>query len=156
MTEHVNDEQLSLLVDARLSLAAREAVVAHVRSCPSCAERHDRVIDATAALRLAGAVRWSPPHTAAAVARLQPQRRRDRWRRRIGARDWALPLASAIGLAGCIALVAAPLGVAAAIVAAPANAGALLSLALPVPGPAVAALVAAALGLLAYPLSRSR
>ena len=155
---HVSDQQLSLLVDASLSLAAREAVVAHIRACPTCAERHDRLIDTTATLRLAGSISWSPAHTDATLARLQPDtRRHNRLQRRLCERDWSLPVASAVALAGLIGVLLAPFGVGATVAKAPANAAALLSLGLPVSGHALTVLAAAvAIGCLAYPLSRSR
>lgn len=158
MSGHVSDEQLSLLVDSRLSLAAREAVIGHVRSCPACAERHDRLIETTATLRTAASLTWSEVHTDATLVRM---RARPGPRLRIGRRlpvgDWSLPLAAAVAVAGVVALFLAPLGLGSTIVAAPRSAGSVLSLAFPISGRVLAFLAGAvALGCLAYPLSRSR
>lgn len=158
MNDHVSDEQLSLLLDGGLSLAAREAVLAHVRSCPACAERHDRLVELTATIRLAGRLDWTEQHTQATLARLHssPQRGRLIASRPRG-RDWSLPVAATFALAGIGALLLAPLGLGKAVLAAPASASGLFALALPVSGHVLALLAAAvALGLLAYPLSRSR
>ena len=48
MSAHVSDEQLALLADGELSLVARAAVLDHIGTCPSCAERHDALIDLVA------------------------------------------------------------------------------------------------------------
>lgn len=158
MTGHVGDDQLSLLLDGGLSLAAREAVVAHIRSCPACADRHDRLVEPTATIRLAGRLDWTEQHTRTTLARLQAgPRGRDRIRDRLRGRDWSLPVAAILAVAGIGALLLAPLGLGSAVLAAPAGASGLFALALPVSGHVLALLAAAvALGLLAYPLSRSR
>lgn len=158
MNEHVNDEQLSLLLDSGLSLAAREAVVTHVRSCPACAERHDLMVELTATIRLAGRLEWTDDHTQATLARLHtsPHRRRQLISR-LRCRDWSLPVAATLALAGIGGLLLAPLGLGNAVLAAPASASGFFALALPVSGHVLVLLAAAvALGLLAYPLSRSR
>lgn len=158
MNEHVGDEQLSLLLDSGLSLAAREAVLTHVRSCPACAERHDRLVELTATIRLAGRLDWTGQHTEATLARVRSSTsRRPRIPERLRDRDWSLPAAATLALAGVSALLLAPFGVGNAVLAAPASAGGFLSLALPVSGHVVLVLAAAvALGCLAFPLSRSR
>lgn len=159
MVDHVSDEQLSLLLDAGLSLAAREAVIGHIRNCPSCAERHDRLIEVTATLRLAGTISWTPAQTKSTLTRFRPADRRQhvRLRQQLRGHDWSLPAAVVVAAAGVAALLLTPVGPGTAIAKTPANAGALLSLVLPVSGHVVAVLAAAVLiGCLAYPLSRSR
>jgi anti-sigma factor RsiW len=161
MSDHVSDEQLSLLIDSELSLAAREAVIEHVRHCPTCAERHDRLVELVASLRVQQPLAWSTAHTHATLARLQSRAGRYRRRRpRFANRrhDWSLPLASVLALVGMLALTLAPLGVAATITHAPAAAfAALLPDGALVSGRLLAGLAAAVvLGLLAFPLSRSR
>lgn len=153
MSEHVSTEQLSLLVDGQLSLAAREAVVAHIRCCPGCAEQHDLLIELTAALRLHGALEWSPAQTAATVSRVGEA---GRFRRRLmGRRDWSLPIASALALAGGLAL--ALFGIGSLPALAPGGAVVFLPGASLLSGHLFVALAAAvAIGLLALPLSRSR
>ena len=158
MNEHVSDEQLSLLLDSGLSLAAREAVLTHVRSCPACAERHDRLVELTATMRLAGGLDWTQQHTEATLARVRSSTsRRPQITARLQARDWSLPVAATLALAGISALFLGPFGVGNALLTAPASASGFLSLALPVSGHVVLLLAAAvALGCLAFPLSRSR
>ena len=154
MSEHVSTEQLSLLVDGQLSLAAREAVGAHIRRCPGCAEQHDRLIELTAALRLHGALEWSPAQTAATVSRVG-EVGRFRRRRLRGRRDWSLPIASALAVAGGLAL--ALFGVGSLPALAPGGAVVFLPGASLLSGHLFVALAAAvAIGLLALPLSRSR
>ena len=158
MNEHVSDEQLSLLLDSGLSLAAREAVVTHIRSCPGCAERHDRMVELTATIRLASRLDWTEQHTQATLARLHTsQHRRGEITSRLRGRDWSLPVAATLALAGVAALLLAPFGLGNAVLAAPASASGFFALALPVSDHVLALLAAAvALGCLAYPLSRSR
>jgi anti-sigma factor RsiW len=107
MSEHVGDEQLSLLIDGELSLTAREAVRLHLRSCPGCAERHDAMVELTALLRLEPTVVWSPAQTEAVVSRL---RARPAWPRLLVAAgwDWALVLAGVVAAVGLLALVWLP------------------------------------------------
>lgn len=75
MSSHVDDLQLSRLVDGDLSLAAREAITNHLRGCPACAVRHDQIVSAAALLRLEPAVRWSTAETALVMADIAPPRR---------------------------------------------------------------------------------
>jgi anti-sigma factor RsiW len=157
MSDHVSSEQLSLLVDGRLSLAAREAVIAHIRRCPSCAARHDGLIELTASLRLQGPLDWTQAHSETTLHRLRASDRPPsvelaarRPRRR---RDLSLPLACLLALAGGFALVGVGprLSIPAAGVLALLPGGPLLS------GRLLVALAATVLvGLLALPLSRSR
>jgi anti-sigma factor RsiW len=155
--EHVSDEQLSLLLDGRLSLAAREAVVAHIRRCPGCAERHDRWVELTATLRLEGAREWSPALTASTLTRLGPRARRGRSLRpsRRRGRDWSLPLAALLALLGGLALIMSGGGSLFAL--APTSAGDFVPVGALVSGRPLVLLVGAVLvGLVALPLSRSR
>lgn len=156
MSEHVSAEQLSLLIDGELSLASREAVVTHIRSCPRCAAEHDRLIELTATLRLRPSLEWAPAQTAATMKRLGERARsspRGGSRRRRG-RDWSLPLAAVLAFAGVFALIELSLGTVhtafsgATVLFA---GGSLLSSRL-----LIALVVALAIGLLAFPLSRSR
>lgn len=57
MSDHITDEQLWLPIDGELLLTSRAAVTSHLSTCPSCAERHDALVDLAASLRLAGAAR---------------------------------------------------------------------------------------------------
>ena len=83
MSEHVSDEQLSLLLDGELSLTAREAVSRHLAGCPSCAARHDQLVDVAATLRLHPALTWTEAATDHTLSRLQQQPRAStRWRAR--------------------------------------------------------------------------
>jgi anti-sigma factor RsiW len=154
MSEHVSDGQLSLLIDGELSLAAREAVIAHVRACPVCAARHDTLIELAAPLRLQPALQWSPDQTEATLRRV---RTRPGLRARVsaGERDWTLAFAGLLAAAGVIAaVVLAPL----------ASGGSLGVLSALLPGGLfggsrqllVALTAVAVLGLAALPLSRSR
>jgi len=74
MIEHPDDVQLSRLVDGDLSLVTREAVMTHVRSCPTCAERHDELVSVAAVLRLEPPLTWTRDDTESVLRRL-PQRR---------------------------------------------------------------------------------
>jgi anti-sigma factor RsiW len=87
---HATDEQLSRLIDGELSLVARDSVLAHVHSCPSCANRHESLVEVAAALRLQPALAWDEPATAATVARLDRNRER----------NFSLPVAAALALVG--------------------------------------------------------
>lgn len=151
MSEHVSDEQLSLLIDGELSLIARTAVNAHLSSCPACAERHDAFVELTAALRLQPPLVWSEAVSTHTIARL-PRRRAPRER--------ALPLALALGaLATTLAAVELP------YIVGPGIAGSLLH-ALSgfapsgfLPGDRLLLILlatVAALGVFVYPLSRWR
>ncbi len=96
MTDHVTDEQLSLLIDGELSLTAREAVGNHVRRCPTCASRHDALVAAVAALRLSTTLEWRDEATDRVWSRLAPR----------GERNLALPIA--VVLAALALALAAP------------------------------------------------
>lgn len=89
---HATDEQLSRLIDGELSLVARDSVLAHLHSCPSCASRHETLVEVAAALRLQPALAWDEIDTAAMVARLSPGRER----------NVALPFAAAVALVGFV------------------------------------------------------
>jgi hypothetical protein len=74
VSSHLEDVQLSRLIDGDLSLTSREAVMGHLRSCHSCAERHDRLVAVAAALRLEPPLTWTSSDTESVLGRL-PQRR---------------------------------------------------------------------------------
>ena len=93
MSEHASDEQLSLLVDGELSLAARTAVVSHLSSCPGCAERHDALVDVVAPLRLAPPVVWQESSTACVLERTHAPR---------PGHDLALPIAGVIAVVAIV------------------------------------------------------
>ena len=76
MSDHVSDEQLSLLLDGELSLTAREAVSRHLADCPTCAARHDQLVEVTAKLRLHPALTWTDATTETTVSHLAQQPRR--------------------------------------------------------------------------------
>ena len=71
MTEHVSDEQLSLLLDGELSLTAREAVRRHLAGCAGCAARHDQLVEVAATLRLQPSLAWTQVSTGRVLERLQ-------------------------------------------------------------------------------------
>lgn len=77
MSTHLDDGQFSRLLDGDLSLTSREAAIAHLRSCPACAARHDRVVAVTAALRMQPPATWTASMTEATVRGL-PRRRHPR------------------------------------------------------------------------------
>ena len=89
---HVSDEQISSLIDGELSLTAREAVGAHLRSCPACAARHDAFVSAVAALRLSPALVWRESLTEAVTRKLPPR-----------GRNLALPIAAVLSLVALLA-----------------------------------------------------
>jgi anti-sigma factor RsiW len=78
MSAHLDDVKLSRLIDGDLSLASREAAIDHLRRCPACAERHDRIVAVSAALRLEPAAAWTPRDTELVVRRLPEHRGRGR------------------------------------------------------------------------------
>ena len=78
MSDHLDDVQLSRLLDGDLSLTSREAVIDHLRTCPGCAARHDRLVAVTAALRMEPAMTWTGSDTDATLNRLPRRRRRGR------------------------------------------------------------------------------
>jgi anti-sigma factor RsiW len=149
--EHVSEEQLSLLIDGELSLTAREAVIHHLATCPGCAERHDLLVEATAALRLQPELAWTKAATARAIARLHsPPSPRDR----------ALTLSLLLAGAGAIVSMLAVLlltgsGVVASVFGALAS---LVAGGLAITSPHTLIVLGAlvCIGLLAYPLAHSR
>ncbi len=158
MSEHVSDEQLSLLIDGQLSLAAPGAVTAHVRACPPCAARHDALIELTAVMRLQQPLRWLPPQTQAAIARVRSRPLRPK-RLRAGERDWTLAFAGLLAAGGVLASVLLVPGVFGGLAH-----GSMAALSALLPGGGlvssghllVALAAIALLGFAALPLSRSR
>lgn len=68
---HASDQQLSLFIDGELSATSRATVAAHLAGCPACAERHERLVEVAAGLRVLPAVRWTPAATTAMIERRQ-------------------------------------------------------------------------------------
>jgi anti-sigma factor RsiW len=91
VSPHVSDEQLSLLADGELSLVARHAVLDHIAGCPRCAERHDKLIELVAALRLEPGIDWPADATSAVL---------ERQREAASKRDRSLPLAVVLAATG--------------------------------------------------------
>lgn len=149
---HATGEQLSRLIDGDLSHVARDSVLAHLHTCPSCAGRHDALVEVAAALRLQPAVVWDELATAAMVARFEPARER----------NVALPIAAALALVGAALVgVWTPIfsaGIGVTVTVLRAFATVVPTAAVVSPGGTVTALFAAALlgPLLAYPLARWR
>ena len=150
MSDHLDDVQLSRLLDGDLSLTSREAVIDHLRTCPGCAARHDRLVAVTAALRMEPAMTWTGSDTEATLNRL-PRRRRGK-----------VAAAGAVSAAMCVLvlvetapLIAVPLALLIAVL------GTGRALVDPAIGPGVELVVAvAAIAMLAplaaYPLARWR
>ena len=152
MIDHVDDGQLSRLIDDDLSLTSREAVQGHLRECPSCAQRLDQLVEVAAVLRLETPLRWTGQETASVLDRSPPRRHRVR-----------------VAAAGVVSVAVCGLAVveAAPLIAAPlALAGVLLGLGGALTPPAVAAsgvqllvvlaVTAILAPLAAYPLARWR
>jgi anti-sigma factor RsiW len=77
MSDHLSDDLLSALIDGELSLTAREAAVQHLRGCPHCAERQDRLIVVVASLRQIEPAGWVDADTRRVISQLErPQRAR--------------------------------------------------------------------------------
>jgi anti-sigma factor RsiW len=151
VTEHVTDEQLSLLLDGELSLTSREAVMHHVAGCPGCAARHDALVELIAALRLQPELAWTRAETARTLERLHGRPLR---------RDRAVTVSLLLAAAGVIAILSVLVLSAESRVVSSAF-GALVSLALgglalTSPRALIVLGVVAFLGLLAYPLAHSR
>jgi anti-sigma factor RsiW len=151
VSDHLDDVQLSRLLDGDLSLTSREAVIDHLRTCPGCAARHDRLVAVTAALRMEPAMTWTGSDTDATLNRLPRRRRRGK-----------VAAAGAVSAAMCVLvlvetapLIAVPLALLIAVL------GTGLALVDTAVGPGVELVVAvAAIAMLAplaaYPLARWR
>lgn len=158
MSDHPTVEQLSSLIDGELSIASREAVIGHVRACPTCAALHDRLIEVAAELRSRPAHTWTEHNTVRVLAQITTLDRGPA--RRTRERDWALPIAGALVLIALIALALTAPGLPSAGVTS-SGFDALSALApgagLVPSGHFVLALaVVAAMGLAAFPLIRRR
>ena len=103
MSEHVSDQQLSSLIDGQLSLASRQAVIEHVRSCPRCAARQDELVEVAAVMQAAPSLVWSETSTDGVLERIRGERRRPSHRTR-PSRDWTLPIAGALAVIGLAAV----------------------------------------------------
>lgn len=151
MSGHLDDVQLSRMIDGDLSLTSREAVMAHLRSCHSCAERLERLIAVTAVLRLEPPLTWTDSDTESVMGRL-PQRRHR-------ARAAVAAIASA-AMCAVVVFEVAPV-IAATVALVGVLVGLRSSLAPPVATPGlqpllVVAAVAVIAPLAAYPLARWR
>jgi anti-sigma factor RsiW len=151
MSDHLDDVQLSRLLDGDLSLTSREAAIDHLRTCPACAGRHDRLVAVTAALRMEPAVTWTASDTEAAMRRI-PRRRRQA---RVAVAATVSTAMCALVVIETAPLIAAPLALMVALLG---TGRALVSTAV---GPGVElVLVVAAVAMLAplaaYPLARWR
>ena len=105
MSTHLDDDHLSRLIDGDLSLTSREAAIAHLRGCPACAARHDRLVGVTAALRMQPRATWTHSDTVATLREL-PRRRR---RRRMAFAVAVSAMMCALVVAETAPLIAAPL-----------------------------------------------
>jgi anti-sigma factor RsiW len=152
MTGHPDDVQLSRLVDGDLSLTSREAVIAHLRLCPSCSERHDQLVAVAATLRLEPPLRWTREETDSVLHQL-PQRRH---RVRVAVAGGVSLVMCGLVVVEAAPLIAAMLGLVGVLIG---LSGALTPSALAAGGPqllvAVAAIAILA-PLAAYPLARWR
>ena len=151
MSEHLTDLQLSRLIDGDLSLTSREAVTAHLRGCPACAERHDQIIAVAATLRSEPPHAWTSAMTSSVIHEL-PRRRRTV---RVG-----IAAGVSAAMCGLVLLEAAPV-VAAALGLLGVLAGASVAVTHPavaVSGSPLLAIMAVAIlaPLAAYPLARWR
>ena len=102
MTDHPSTEQLSAFIDGELSLASREAVIAHVRGCPACAARQDELIEVAAALRSRPALTWTATDGERVLAQIANERVR---RRSVKQLDLTFPIAGALALIAVVAYV---------------------------------------------------
>jgi anti-sigma factor RsiW len=80
MTLHLDDEQLSRLLDGDLALTERAAVLDHLVRCPACAHRQAELVEVAALLRSEPAAEWTGDLTMRVLERLPepplPVRRR--------------------------------------------------------------------------------
>lgn len=158
MSDHISVEQLSALIDGDLSLTAREAVIGHLRTCPTCAATHERLVEVVAVMTAVPGERWSPEMTRTILhgleaARLPPPHHTT------GGRDWSLPIAIGLAVGGALALlVLTPFLFATTLDSLRLNILAALAAGagLPVTGFLVTLLLLPALGLFAVPLIRHR
>ncbi|HYX87651.1 MAG TPA: zf-HC2 domain-containing protein [Gaiellales bacterium] len=151
MSDHLDNVQLSRLIDGDLSLTSRDAAIAHLRTCPACAERHDHLVAVTAVLRLEPALEWTTADTDSVLERLPRRGERARLALAgiVSAAMCALVVVEAAPvIAAPLALVVALAGVGRALAAPAATSGAQLVLAV--------AAVAILAPLAAYPLARWR
>jgi anti-sigma factor RsiW len=96
MSDHPTIEQLSAFIDGELSLASREAVIAHIRGCPACAARQDELIEVAALLRSRPALKWTAGDSERVLAQIANEHvPRPRPRKQ---RDLTLPIAGALAL----------------------------------------------------------
>lgn len=157
MNDHVSTEQLSALIDGQLSLVSREAVIDHLRHCPSCASSHDALVEFAAVMTAVPAERWSAQLTEQVIRQIVvwdalPREPRHQ-------RDLSLPVAALIAAAGALAvLLVAPSSFASGFDGLRLNPFAALAadLGIPVSGFLFVLLLLPAVGVFAVPLIRER
>jgi anti-sigma factor RsiW len=157
MSDHATVEQLSGLIDGQLSLLAREAVSAHLRECPTCAALHEDLVEVAATLTTIPREHWTPQLTAEVLRRAAADPAHPV--SAASGRDWSLPIAAAIAVAGFGALVfAAPVPVSAVFDGLRLNVFSAFAqgAGMPFGGFLTVLLLLPALGLLAMPLLRQR
>lgn len=71
MTSHLDDKQISRLIDNDLSLTERSATLDHLSHCPACARRQSELVEVTAALRSVHHPEWTSSLTEQVLERLQ-------------------------------------------------------------------------------------
>ena len=158
MSDHVSSEQLSALIDGELSLTAREAVIGHLRACPTCAATHERLVEVVAVMTAVPSERWSPATTRTILLELGSTPRAALQRVTAG-HDWSLPIAAALAAGGALAVfVVAPFFFATTLDSFRLNILAALTAGagLPVTGFLVTLLLLPPIGLFAVPLIRQR
>ena len=72
MTSHLDDGQLSGLIDGELSLTERAAVLDHLAHCPGCARRQAELVEVTATLRAQQPMEWTNALTRRVFEQIQP------------------------------------------------------------------------------------
>ncbi|MDP9256400.1 MAG: zf-HC2 domain-containing protein [Actinomycetota bacterium] len=107
MSSHLDDQQLSRLLDGDLSLAERAAALAHVSSCSACARRQAELVEVAATLRSYPRIAWTPHHTTSVLSELRTKAHDASQRRAFPAALLLTIVAAGLVLA---ALLAAPIG----------------------------------------------
>jgi hypothetical protein len=73
MTNHLDDQRLSRLLDGDLSLAERAAALSHLSGCSACAGRQSELVEVAATLRSHQGLEWTPGHTADVLTHLSDE-----------------------------------------------------------------------------------
>lgn len=93
---HLDDENLSALIDDELPPAAAESARAHAAACPECAARLERLKGASAAFRRSGAAAMPAALATRAKAKATAPRRRLTWALATAAISIVLVLAAGV------------------------------------------------------------